>query len=281
MESERTRLAVWGDPIAHSRSPLLHAAAYAQLGLDWEYGRRRVDAAGFPAAFDELGPSWRGLSCTMPLKEAAASVCATRDRHAELTGSVNTIVLSSPDAPHGANTDVGGLVAAIREQGIDGVRTARILGAGRTAASAVVALSELGARRIDVHARRPASAADLVSLGELLGVDVVPALLSEADQRVDVTVSTLPGGARLDQQDADRFAGIGGALFDAAYDPWPTDVAGAWTRSGRTVVSGLSMLLHQALLQVRLFATGDVGEVLPNEPAVLLAMRSALTGVGD
>ena len=281
MDSERSLLAVWGDPIAHSRSPLLHAAAYAELGLDWQYSRRQVTAEGFRDAFEGLGNTWRGLSCTMPLKEVAATVCVTQDHHSQLTGSVNTVVLAGGSGPHGANTDVGGLVAAIREQGIDEISSARILGAGRTAASAVVALSELGARRIDVHARRPDAAAELVAIGGLLEIDVVPRALNAPQGRADVTVSTLPGGTTLGAEITDRFAAHGGALFDAAYAPWPTDVAAAWERAGRTAVSGLSMLLHQALLQVRLFTTGDGGALLPNEPAVLLAMRHALTGVGD
>ena len=64
----RRRLAVWGDPIGHSRSPELHAAAYAVLGLDWEYGRRQVGAEGFNDAVEALDDTWRGLSLTMPLK---------------------------------------------------------------------------------------------------------------------------------------------------------------------------------------------------------------------
>lgn len=281
MDPERTQLAVWGDPIAHSRSPLLHSAAYAHLGLAWDYGRRQVNAAQFRAAFDALGTTWRGLSCTMPLKEAAASVCVTRDRHAMLTGSVNTVVLTTPGAPHGGNTDVGGLVSAIREQGIEEILSGRILGAGRTAASAVVALSELGARRIDVHARRIDALEELIVLGRALEIEVVGVALSSPGRDTDVTVSTLPGGTVLDAGVADRLAENGGALFDAAYDPWPTDVAAAWGRTGRTAVSGLSMLLYQALLQVRLFTTGDADQSLPDEPAVLLAMRRALSGVGD
>lgn len=282
MDEGRTRLEVWGDPIAHSRSPLLHAAAYDRLGLDWTYGRRRVDAVGFRAAFDSLDARWRGLSCTMPLKEAAAQVCVTRDRHAELTGSVNTILFAGADGPHGANTDVGGLVAAIREQGIDEIDTARILGAGRTAASALVALGELGARRVDVHARRLEAAGSLVSLGAAIDVDVTPrALEAVPDGSADVTVSTLPGTASLHLDAPERFAARGGVLFDAAYDPWPTGIAAAWHTAGHTAVSGLGMLLQQALLQVRLFTTGDTGVALADEPGVLLAMRRALVDVGD
>ena len=83
-----TRLEVWGDPIDHSLSPRLHAAAYARLGWDWTYGRRRVDAAGFAAEVDGLDASYRGLSLTFPLKAAAFAAATTRDRPAELTLSL-------------------------------------------------------------------------------------------------------------------------------------------------------------------------------------------------
>src|SRR5690606_23181963 len=91
--ASRRRLEVWGDPIAHSRSPQLHAAAYAVLGLDWEYGRRRVPEAAFDAELASLDGSWRGLSLTMPLKEAARRATDAVDDAARLTGAVNTLLL--------------------------------------------------------------------------------------------------------------------------------------------------------------------------------------------
>lgn len=271
----RTALAVWGDPIAHSRSPELHAAAYAVLGLPWTYERRRVDASGFDSALGGLDAGWRGLSCTMPLKEAAFRASATRDRHAELTGAVNTLLLGE-GPPRGANTDVGGLIGAISQQGVEQIDVARIVGAGRTAASALVALAELGARRVDVHARRPEAVAVLHVLGEAIGVDVVARPLDEVEGRADATLATLPGGAPIGTAVADALAAHGGVLFDAAYDPWPSPLALAWERAGRTAVSGLSMLLHQALLQVRFFVTGETDAPLPDEGAVVVAMRRAL-----
>lgn len=273
-----TALAVWGDPIAHSMSPQLHAAAYAALGLPWTYGRRRVSAEEFPRALAGLGPQWRGLSCTMPLKEQAFLACARTDRHARLTGAVNTLLLGIPGSagPHGANTDVGGIVRALREQGVEQVSRARILGAGRTAASGLVALAELGARRVDVHARRPEAAAALVGLAGELGVELVPGPLDEPAGRAEATFATLPGGTTLPVDALARLAEHGGLLLDAAYAPWPTQAASAWAEAGHPVLSGRAMLLHQALLQVRLFATGDAHAALPDEAVVLAAMRAAL-----
>ncbi len=272
-----THLAVWGDPIAHSLSPRLHAAAYAVLGLEWQYGRRRVGEDAFEAALAGLDASWRGLSLTMPLKAAAARASLTRDAHATATGAVNTLLLS-PNGRRGFNTDVGGLVRALAEQGVTGVSAARVLGAGATATSAVVALVELGARRIEVVARRPAAAAPLLDLGAALGAEVVAAPFERAaPSPVEVTVATLPGGTDLGPV-ARPLAAAGGLLVDVVYGHWPTPLAQSWEAAGQAAVSGRGMLLHQALLQVRVFVHGEPDAVLPDEPAVLAAMRDALVG---
>lgn len=145
---------VWGDPIAHSRSPAMHAAAYAFLGLDWTYGRRRVPAGEFGATFAALGDTHRGLSVTFPLKQEAAAACDTLDASALRTGAVNT-VLRGAAGIRGWNTDVGGIVDALAEHGITAVSRGRVVGAGATATSALVALCTLGADHVEIIARRP------------------------------------------------------------------------------------------------------------------------------
>ncbi|KDA05651.1 shikimate dehydrogenase [Microbacterium sp. CH12i] len=268
------RLAVWGDPIVHSKSPLLHAAAYRALDLDWEYGRRQVNAAGFGTALGELDGSWRGLSVTMPLKEQAFRAVAARDRDAELTGAVNTLLFG--DVLRGFNTDVGGIIDALNENGIRSVMTARILGAGATASSALVAVSEMGARHIEVRARRPERAAAIRSLGEKLGVEVSVAAFDDSVAAVDVTIATLPGGTILDDSTVTQLGASGGALLDAAYAPWPSALASAW-QSG-PVISGLDMLLNQAVRQVRVFVYADPLRELDDEVRVRDEMRLAVMG---
>ncbi|MBM3717232.1 MAG: shikimate dehydrogenase, partial [Actinobacteria bacterium] len=170
------RLEVWGDPIAHSRSPRLHAAAYAELGLDWQYGRRQVAEASFVPAVEGLDAAWRGLSLTMPLKHAAARRAVTLDDDARRTGAVNTLLLGE-DGPRGFNTDVAGLARALVDYGVAAPRRVRILGAGATATSALVSAAGSGAREIEVRARRPEAAEPLRALGADLGVAVsTPAL---------------------------------------------------------------------------------------------------------
>ena len=265
-----THLEVWGSPISHSKSPQLHLAAYRALGLDWTFDRREVSGDTFAESLETGGV--RGLALTYPLKSHAFDAAARRDRWAELTGVANTLFFGGAEVA-GFNTDVGGLARALDEIGSGSARRVRIVGAGATTTSAIVALSELQVESVEVVARRPEAAAQLVELGERAGVAVTAAPLDAPTGSVDLTIATLPGGTELDPQVAARLGELGGTLFDVAYSPWPTSIAAAWP--GETH-HGLAMLLHQAVIQVRVFVTGDPQAELPNEPAVVAAMRASL-----
>lgn len=273
-----TALEVWGDPIDHSLSPALHAAAYRELGWAWSYGRRRVGESDFAHQLRSLGPEFRGLSLTMPLKRVAHEAAAARDDRADLTSAANTLVRTD-DGWRGFNTDVGGIVAALGEQGVTALARARIVGAGATAASALVALGELGAVAVEVVARRAAAVEPLARLGERLGIVVTSAPFdASARAAAEATIATLPGGTPIADPVADALADAGGPLMDVVYGHWPTDLSRAWDRAGAPAQNGAAMLLHQAVLQIRAFATGDVVDPLPGEDAVVAVMRRVLVG---
>lgn len=269
---------VWGDPIDHSLSPRLHTAAYAELGRDWSYGRRRVDEGGFAAALAGVDATCGGLSLTMPLKGLAFRAATGVDDRAARTRAVNTLVRED-DIWHGFNTDVGGIVGALGEAGIGSIGRGRIVGAGATATSALVALVELGAHEVEITARRADAVAALIALGEDLGIRVTGAelVVRRPDPR-ELTIATLPGGAAVASGVADALADAGGALLDVVYGHWPTALSAAWARRGLPVQDGSAMLVHQALLQVRAFGAGRVDEPLADEPRLLAVMRGALVG---
>ena len=281
-----SRLAVWGDPIAHSRSPQLHGAAYSLLGLDWSFERVRVAEDRFDAVLAGLDASWRGLAVTMPLKERAWNAAGWRDRRAELTGAVNTLLLpgadvprpvgAPSDAPVGFNTDVGGIVAALADEGITRIGSLRLVGAGATSASALVAAAELGAGRVAIVARRAERARPLIDIAERLGITATAESFGGPHAATDLTIAALPGGAELPDPHAAALARDGGPLFDVAYHPWPSQLATHWT--GERAIAGFGMLLHQAVLQVRIFTTGSVDQPLENEDDVRAEMRSAVMG---
>lgn len=263
MREAASRAAVLGSPIAHSLSPVLHRAAYAELGLrDWRYDAIECAEDDLAGLLGTMGPEWAGLSLTMPLKRAVLPLLDTVSDLAVTVGGANTVVFGEDGARHGENTDVYGIVTALTEAGVSAPRRATILGGGATAASAIAALHELGpGGEVTLVVRDPVRAGDTLRVAERLGatVTVVPfdrAFGRGSGGRIDtgeLVVSTLPSGA------ADHLAGEvaaalpdKGALFDVVYSPWPTPLAAAVRDRGLTVVGGFAMLLHQAVRQVEL-----------------------------
>lgn len=267
-------LAVWGSPIAHSRSPILHDAAAEVLGNGWHYGRVEVDEAGFDTALDALDEHWRGLSLTMPLKRRAAERAGVLDDAARLTGAVNTLVFGADGDTHfGGNTDVAGIVGACRLAGIPGAEHLVLLGGGATAASALVAGVRLGARTARVHLRDPRKAEELQPLAAALGVhlDAAPLAGGLALPRGSLLISTLPGPAQAavplsEDALADAY------VMDVAYDPWPSRIARAAHAVGAPLANGLAMLALQAVEQQALFRTGSSDGLGAERAAVTRAM---------
>lgn len=264
------KCAVLGDPIEHSLSPALHRSAYAELGMSgWEYTSTRVQAGGLAKYVADLGgdwpPSrWRGLSVTMPLKREAYELARSISPRARLVGAVNTLVRSSHGWV-GDNTDLPGAVAAIRERAGEGFSctSGAILGAGATAASTGLALAELGASRITLLARNPGVAGETI---EMISrhpskpvVSVLP--LDSAVDGVDAVVSTVPAKAQTPDL-IDRWASTP-VVFDVVYDPWPSPLLSV---APGVAVSGLDLLVHQAVLQF---------ELITGRTAPIAAMRAA------
>lgn len=294
------RAGVWGSPIAHSLSPVLHRAAYRALGLnDWDYAPRLVEAAEFAGALAGLDGSWRGLSLTMPLKEAALAAATRASDTARLTGAANTLI-RRPDGWWADNTDVLGLVDALTgdvlfeprgwtprhdpagsvvpnapgPDGGDGPGEAVVLGSGATARSALVALRDLGVGAVTVAARRlpEATRALLAELG--LTVRWVP--LGQWPASVSLVVSTVPpdvagqAAAGMPAPDEGRFSRV----IDVVYGGGITPLMRHAATLGYAIVPGTEMLLHQAAAQMTL---------MTGRPAPLAAMRAALwrAVVGD
>ncbi|WP_372594315.1 shikimate dehydrogenase [Actinotalea sp.] len=283
MSRPARRAAVLGHPIAHSLSPVLHRAAYAALGLEgWTYEAIDTPQSALSATLARLDQGWAGLSLTMPLKQAVIPLLDHVEPLAEVVGVVNTVLVhGSAPALVGANTDVHGLVRALREGLGDRIPgPAVVLGAGATAASALAALAELGQPRAEVLVRSMGRAGLTMRAAHRMGVDPrvgvmgPPARVAETLAQAGVVVSTLPPHAADEIAAAlDEVVGslrLDGVLLDCAYDPRPTALAAAWARAGGVVVGGERMLLHQATEQVRL---------MTGEPAPIEAMDAALTAV--
>ena len=265
--------AVLGSPITHSLSPVLHRAAYTALGLNWRYSAIEVDEVSLPSFWASRDDSWIGLSLTMPLKVAIVDLLDEITPLARLIGAVNTVVFDSGRSI-GHNTDVPGMVRALdwadpeRQQ----VSTVSIIGAGATSRSALGAVIDRhgGSPTIEVYARRPEQAADLLPLADDLSAQLTVADWADIERAwgADLVVSTLPGTADPSLVVPER----PGLLMDVAYDPWPTPLASRWRDAGGAVATGADLLLGQAIDQVHLMTGRD---------APVDVMRAALLGALD
>lgn len=275
------RAYVLGHPIAHSLSPALHRAAYDFLGeQNLGYDRRDTLPDDLPAIMHgvrhpkgtEDAPYIAGLSVTMPLKTAVIQYCDELSETARVTGAVNT-VYPRGEKVLGDNTDVIGIVNALRHAGLEPQPfkdSAAIVGGGATAISALTALHQLGYSRVSVYARSLHKLGSVQEAADRLGVQLEQISLAELPQNLaerghHPVVSTLP--ARAADEWASQLSGMKGAsathrpvLLDVAYNPWPSVLASAWEANGGTVVSGLEMLLYQAVEQVLLFTDRTLSE---------------------
>lgn len=270
--SEPHRAAVLGSPIAHSLSPVLHRAAYDALGLsDWTYGAYDVDGAALAGFLAGCDATWAGVSLTMPLKSVVLDLLDDASPLVRAVGAANTVVLRDGGRV-GENTDVPGLVAALREAGVTRVDTATVLGGGATARAAVAALSGLAATVV-AFVRSAARGPELTATAEATGasVQVSDWALAGEGLHADLVLNTTPAGA------ADHLAGSvpsrTGQLVDVLYDPWPTPLAAAWAAHGGTVVGGLDLLVHQAVRQVALMTRTEV-----DVPMLVPVLRTAGQG---
>ncbi|HEY2315306.1 MAG TPA: shikimate dehydrogenase [Streptosporangiaceae bacterium] len=263
------RAAVLGSPITHSLSPVLHTAGYSVLRLTgWTYEAVECDEQGLAGFLGSLGPEWAGLSLTMPLKRAVLPLLDDAEQLAIDVGAANTVLLRE-GRRLGYNTDVPGMVTALRQGGVTAGGGAVILGGGATACSALAALRELGASDVAVAVRSRPRAEPLCAVAARLGLDVRLIELGPdlGQTRWQLLISTVPAaGAGAVASQIKSGAVLADAVFDVLYDPWPTALAEAAGAAGLTVISGYELLVHQAVGQF---------ELMTGRQAPVAAMRAA------
>ena len=250
-----SKFAVLGSPISHSLSPLLHKAAFGSSGIDASYEALEL-ASGLDHFANSLNASWMGLSLTMPLKEEALDVASQLHPLAISTRSANTLV-KNEDTWLAYNTDVMGLQYAVKDLDF---KTVGILGSGATARSAAVAFED---HDVTVWARNTDRA---VAISQAYGA-VVASLTAVLE--ADLVISTVPKGVIHELADGQHDS----ILLDVVYANSPVE---GYSRS----ISGLEMLLWQAVGQQRLFRGGALEEPLSTEAGIVAAMRTAL-GMGE
>jgi len=267
-------VAVIGDPVSHSLSPLLHNAAFAALGLDWVSVGFRVsagEATGALAAVRAL--SLRGLSVTMPHKAAVAAAVDELTATAQRLGAVNCVIAREARLI-GDNTDGRGFVDSLRRgAGIDPrARRCLVLGAGGAARAVVAALAEAGAADVAVWARRPEQAAAAAALAGDSGRVAGASEAATADLVVNATPSGMAGTPWADERPAVDPALLSSnhVVVDLIYEPRRTAWLEACAARGATTLGGLGMLVHQAAAQIEAW-TGLEAPVVEMWAAALAA----------
>lgn len=273
------RAEVWGDPIAHSRSPDLHHAAYTVLGIPAEYAQREVNASSLAGTFRDLSNQLTGISLTMPLKTAVLDIMSDHRGPTDILGAANTAV-SDGDSWWLDNTDPLGVAAMLRQLLTDLTAPVTLLGAGATAKAVVWGLGLAGWRgRLSIVVREVGRATELVNLASSRDIDAHVFPLSDPGDLSDssLTISTLPSGTVLSEESTPALLASGSTLMDVGYHPWPTPLAGVWQQRGLPVHSGLPMLMFQALGQIRAFINRDSNRAFPNEGDILEAMAQSVS----
>lgn len=255
---------IFGDPVAHSFSPLMHNAALAAAGIDAVYVPFHVTPARLREAVGAIRTlGLLGVNLTIPHKEAACALVDELDPAATLSGAINTIVCRDGRLI-GCNTDGRGLLRAIHEdlgRGVEGKRVL-ILGAGGAARAALVALAGAGAAWIGVANRTPERAHQLLAsmapyfagtafAAFTLGADLPDQLDGAVDLLINSTAVGLQGVAF--PWSPTSCVRAGGALYDMVYGREPTSLVLAARSAGLVAADGLAMLAGQGEEAFRLW----------------------------
>lgn len=230
---------VIGDPITHSKSPLVHRFWLARLGLEGDYRATRVTAAELPAYLNSrrADPDWRGCNVTMPHKERIVPLLDTVNRDAVRIGAVNTVGRGAGGRLHGRNTDLHGVCRSLDRVLRPGLSVV-LIGAGGAARAAARALEANRAGDVTVINRNVERAQRLLADFNLNGratatTAILPAelLINAAPPHTAFSLNSLAPAAMVFDM---VYAPAGGAVLDEA------------RRRGLRTVDGITMLMHQA-----------------------------------
>lgn len=246
MTSPRPFAEVIGDPIDHSKSPVIHSFWLEQIGIEADYRATRVERGSLAAWLVDRrsNPAWLGCNVTMPLKLDALTAADTASDRALAAGAANLLV--HRDGVLGAgNTDVGGaarLIEPLLGRGIG--KGITLLGTGGAARAMLVALRLLDVEEVCIQARDLAEATRLaVEFGHSIG----PHSFDSAIDSTGLINATPLGMTGMPPLGLDVSAmPAGGWVFDLVTDPAPTSLLRAARESGLATIDGLQMLVEQA-----------------------------------
>jgi shikimate dehydrogenase len=280
------RLAIFGDPVAHSASPPMQNAALKARGLEAQYVRIRITPEELPDALRNLAPAgFLGVSLTIPHKQTSLPLMDEISREAHLMGAINTVKVVGGKL-HGYNTDGPGLSAAIREEfgiPLSDLRVLILGGAGGAGRAITVQCALEGCPSITIANRNCGKGASLATeIHQSLGKEVLTISLEAEDLReslscVDLIINATPLGMKAGDPSplpplSEGLLSPRHLVYDTVYSGGETALLRQAREVGARSVNGFSMLLHQGVLQNALWF---------GEPSPVEKMRAALTALGN
>jgi shikimate dehydrogenase len=270
---------VIGDPISHSKSPIIHRFWLKRLRIEGRYGTRRVTPAGLKTYLHVRGNdgAWAGCNVTIPLKEQIPPLLDLLTEQARRVGAVNCVYRDGR-ALVGTNTDVAGVEAGIAES--FAADPACVIGAGGAARAALTALKQRGFVDVRIVARDPSKGRALLDLWGFSGAVASMIDPGAAMTGAGLVINASPlGMARMEPVPSSLQQAIGlttprAIVFDMVYNPIDTALLAATRRRERVAVDGLVMLVAQAREAFKLF----FGELPPSDAASDAELRELLVG---
>ena len=262
---------VIGDPIAHSKSPIIHNFWLQALGIEAEYRKTHVRADELAAYFlkRRADPDWLGCNITIPHKVAAMDYVTDPGEVGRVIGAMNTVACETGGPLIGTNTDAGGFIAPLAALGWRG-RSALIIGAGGAARAILYALDQMGIRDVSVMVRDVAKGRALL---DRAGVEGKVIGMADPLPPVDLLVNSSPLGMtgqpplRLDLAPLPDHA----MVYDIVYVPIDTEILVAARARGLRTIDGLEMLIGQAALAFDIFFDAKAPRERDAELRALLA----------
>ena len=276
LKNTTRKLCVIGDPVLHSKSPLIQNAMIGELGLDYIYLCQPVPRGQGGRWLEEAAAGYAGFNATMPFKEELLPLMDQVEPFAQLCGAVNTVCIKDGKY-YGYNTDGPGFLMALADLGVDPKgKRAVLLGAGGAAKAVALALGKAGAR-VSVCNRNAARAEELCQLmpERLLPCEFTIKKLckqvKEADLLVNCTSLGMEGtGADFEDLSFVEALRLGAAVCDAVYAPLETRLLKTARTRGLRTMNGLGMLVGQAVLALEHFA----GAPIDREKAKAAALKA-------
>jgi shikimate dehydrogenase len=262
---------VIGDPVAHSKSPLIHKFWLEKLGLPYDYRRTRVRVGELEAYFERrrADPLWRGCNVTMPHKLAVGAMVNDLAPEVSKIGAINTIARFSDDILMGLNTDWYGVDLALPFDAAAG-KDVVLIGAGGGARAAMEALRLARPRSLTILNRDMGKAAGLLREFGLEGrAETLEAPLPSTDLLINASPLGMSGYPPLDL-DLSTIR-EGGVVMDMIYDPLETHLLRQARGRGLRAIDGLAMLIAQASMAFRFFFKAGCEEPDSAELRELLA----------